>query len=195
MRAKWIRVAAGVLRAGPHGIGMRRLARAELASAARCPGPRSRRVHHPGADARRGQHRTELARSGRRRHGRQRDQDRAAGLARVGDHGAQRRRRAARQRDGQAGPDQPAGFTAHRTGAADGRAAAGQAARRLADPVVVGEQLPEHRADTGRDLAAAQRRWDRPCSGHHRGVQHRLGRPRGRPAQPDRAARHVHRAT
>ena len=70
-------------------------------------------------------------------------------------------------------------------------AAGGQAARRLADSVGVGEQVSEHRADAGRNLAAAQRRWDRQCSGHHRGVQHRLDRPRGRPAQPDRAARQV----
>ena len=72
-------------------------------------------------------------------------------------------------------------------------AARGQAARRFADPVVVGKQVPEHRADAGLDLAAAQRRWDRQCSGHHRGVQHRVDRPRGRPAQPDRATRPVHR--
>ena len=55
---------------------------------------------------------------------------------------SQRRCRTARQRDRQARPDQPAGFTAHRTGAADRRAAAGQAARRFADPAVVGGQYP-----------------------------------------------------
>ena len=60
-------------------------------------------------------------------------------------------------------------------------------------PLKSAGQVPEHRADAGRRLAAAQRWWDRPHSGHHRGVQHRLGRPRSRPAQPDRAARRVHR--
>ena len=47
-------------------------------------------------------------------------------------------------------------------------------------PLSSAKQLPEHRADAGLDLAAAQRRWDRPCSGHHRGVQHRAG-PAARP--------------
>ena len=87
-------------------------------------GQRAGRVHHPGADARCGQHRTELAGPGRRRERRQRHQDRAPGLACVGDHAAQRRRPPARQRDRQARPDQPAGFAAHRAGAADRRAAA-----------------------------------------------------------------------
>ncbi len=156
-------------------------------------GPWPRRVHDPGADAGRRQHRTELAGPGGGRHGRQRDQDRAPGLARTGHDGAQQQRRPSRQRHCQARSDQPVGFTAHRTGAASRRAAGGQTARRFADPAGVGKQVPQYRTDVGRGRDVAQWRWDRPCSGHHRGVQHRLGRPRSRPAQPDRAARRFHR--
>ena len=53
--------------------------------------------------------------------------------------------------------------------------------------------LPDHRADAGRGVDGAQRRWDGPGAGHHRGVQHRVPRPRAGSAQPDRAAGHVHR--
>ena len=60
-------------------------------------------------------------------------------------------------------------------------------------PLADGGRLPDHRADAGRGVAAAQRRRGRPGPGHHRSVQHRVRRPRTRPAQPDRAARPVRR--
>ena len=74
-------------------------------------------------------------------------------------------------------------------------AAAGQAARRLADPAGARRRLPDHRADAGGAVAAAQRRRGRPDPGHHQGVQHRVRRSRAGPAQPDRATRQVRRPT
>ena len=60
------------------------------------------------------------------------------------------------------GPDQPAGLAAHRAGAADRRSAAGQAARRFADPAVARRRLSDHRTDAGGGVDAAQRRRARP---------------------------------
>ena len=156
-------------------------------------GARPRLVHDSGATARRGHPRAELPRAGRRRYGRQRHQDRAAGLACPADHQAQRRRRPAGQRDRDDRPNQPARFAAHRTGPTHRRPTQGQVEGGIADPAVVGRQLPVDRADARRDIAVAQRRWDRADSGHHPGAQHRIGRACRGPTQPDRAAGHVHR--
>ena len=180
-------VAAAVFR-------LRRLARAEFDSAAGCPGHGARRVHHPGADARRRQHRAEFPRPGRRRQRRHREEARASGLACTGDDAAERRRRSARECDGQARSDQPAGFTAHRAGPADRRTARRQAARRLADPIVVVQFLPS----TEEALAAVAMLLNGGGIGnsrHHRRVEHRLRRSRERLAQPDRAARPSHRTS
>ena len=130
---------------------------------------------------------------GQRRDRRQRDQDRTSGLARAGHHDDQRRRRPAGQRDSHARSDQPAGFGAYRTGAADRRPARGQAQERVADPAVVGGCLSVHRTDAGRGVAAAQRRRPGPDPGHHQGVEHRVHRPRAGPEKPDRTARQVRR--
>ena len=143
-------------------IRLRRLARAELAAAAGHTGQRTGLLRGPGADARCQQSATELAGAGRRRDGRQCHEDRAPGLACVGDHAPQWRRRPARQRHRQARPDQLAGFAAHRAGAADRRPTARQAARRLADSVGAQRSLPDHRADAGGAVDGAQRRRNRP---------------------------------
>ena len=97
------------------------LARAELAAAARHPGPRPGLLRDQGAAARCQQPSTEFAGAGRRRDGRHRHQDRTPGLACAADDEPQRRRRSARQRDRQARPDQPARFAARRAGPTDRR--------------------------------------------------------------------------
>ncbi len=63
-------------------------------------------------------------------------------------------------------------------------APAGQAEARSGDPAGVQRRLPDHRADAGRDLVAAQRRWGRPGPGHH----HRRSAPPSPAVRPTCAA-------
>ena len=51
-------------------------------------------------------------------------------------------------------------------------------------PLSAGGDLPDHRADPGGAVAAAQRWRPRPDPRHHEGVQHRVRRSRAGPAQP-----------
>ncbi len=150
-------------------------------------------LHDPGANARRRDHSGKHPGSGRRRQHRQRHQDRAPRLACAGHHAHQRRCPSAGQFDRQARTDQPARLDAHRTRAAQGRAAGRPTEERVGHPVVAREHVSDHRADPGVGVDPAQRRRTRSAAGDHPGDRQGIRRPRKRHAQPAQPARRVHR--
>ena len=152
----------------------RRRARARTSIQAQLPDVVDHPAEHPGP------------RGGRQR--RQRHQDRGAGLARPGDDAHQRRRASAREQHRHGRDDEPAGVGMHIELAPPADAPPeGELEERLGDPAVGGRHLPDHRADAGVGVDAAQRR--RAGAACRRSTRRSPRRWRGRESRSAQPAR------